>query len=610
MTLSGSKILVISKQSSFHHDIEEVLETLPLVLFYASDALIARKRIQDAAIQIIIADIDQRLIQTREDQNALPDTDIYDFLDELKDSDANQSLPFILIGSDEPDSRRLASYIETGPTIYLSRPINSITLVSHISNLSSIIKYKEDYQKLADESTVVKLELSRRNKQLAISSQVARQIISILNLNDLLHEIVKLIQIQFNYYYVSIWLISDDKMSVVLKVGSYNSGNAKGMLEPGFTLSVDKDTSIITHVCRTLTTYIAQQTENDPFYLPTDELPFTKAELAMPLLVKGQMLGVIDIESDRIQAFHPEDVDILTTLADQIAIAIRNAGLYNQVLRSREELEERILTRTKELSETNRQLELLEQNKTEFIQILSHELRTPLTLVSGYAELLLTNEAVDNDPFFRQPVLGVMTGAQRLHELIDSMVDMLKIDSRSLQLMPQTISMESILAPLIEVLDSALASRSLELTVTNIQYLPDIYGDLELLSKVFDQLITNAIKYTPDGGNITINGRHLAQDFSGTEEEFIEVSISDTGIGISPEHLEVIFTKFYSTGDASQHSSGKVKFKGGGPGLGLSIAKGIVEAHHGRIWAESPGYDEEKCPGSCFYVLLPLMQNL
>ena len=110
-------------------------------------------------------------------------------------------------------------------------------------------------------------------------------------------------------------------------------------------------------------------------------------------------------------------------------------------------------------------------------------------------------------------------------------------------------------------------------------------------------VINNAIKYTPDGGTITINGRKLPG--------FIEVIISDTGIGISPENQAVIFEKFGQLGRVELHSSGKTKFKGGGPGLGLPIARGILEAHGGSIWVESKGYDEFRCPGSTFHILLP-----
>jgi signal transduction histidine kinase len=124
-----------------------------------------------------------------------------------------------------------------------------------------------------------------------------------------------------------------------------------------------------------------------------------------------------------------------------------------------------------------------------------------------------------------------------------------------------------------------------------------LVGDPERLLKAFQKVLANAIKYTPDGGKITIYGRPL--------NGFVEIIIEDTGIGIAPENLDAIFEKFAFVGDPALHSSGKVKFKGGGAGLGLVIAKGIVEAHGGSIWADSPGADEEKLPGSRFHLMIP-----
>jgi signal transduction histidine kinase len=127
------------------------------------------------------------------------------------------------------------------------------------------------------------------------------------------------------------------------------------------------------------------------------------------------------------------------------------------------------------------------------------------------------------------------------------------------------------------------------------------FGDEERLCQAFRNLISNAVKYTPDGGKIIIDGRRLPG--------FIEVTISDTGIGIDSENLSRVFEKFGSLGSSSLHSSGKTKFKGGGPGLGLPITKGIIEGHGGAIWVESPGYDEEECLGSTFHVMLPVRKT-
>ena len=133
--------------------------------------------------------------------------------------------------------------------------------------------------------------------------------------------------------------------------------------------------------------------------------------------------------------------------------------------------------------------------------------------------------------------------------------------------------------------------------------LPPLLADSELLKKALDNVIVNAIKFTPDGGSIFISAHAVQVDGRG---EFCEIRIRDTGIGIDPANHTIVFEKLYQLGKVELHSSGRTKFKGGGPGLGLAIAAGIVKAHKGKIWVESPGYDEEKLPGSTFIIQIPL----
>jgi signal transduction histidine kinase len=149
---------------------------------------------------------------------------------------------------------------------------------------------------------------------------------------------------------------------------------------------------------------------------------------------------------------------------------------------------------------------------------------------------------------------------------------------------------------------SALKERELCFTTDGLAALPVIHADKDLLYKVFYHIVGNAIKYTPDGGEITVSGRTIEDANQGLE---VEISVRDTGIGIDPQFHELVFEKFYQTGEVHLHSSGKTKFKGGGPGLGLAIARGIINAHHGRIWISSPGHNEETCPGTTVHVRLP-----
>jgi signal transduction histidine kinase len=152
----------------------------------------------------------------------------------------------------------------------------------------------------------------------------------------------------------------------------------------------------------------------------------------------------------------------------------------------------------------------------------------------------------------------------------------------------------------------AIRERKLSVQITDLEGLPAVQGDLQRLCQAFSNLIGNAIKFTPDGGSIAINGRTLDDNADDRPQTFVEVLFADTGIGIDPSDQKLIFEKFYRVGAVELHSTGSTKFKGAGPGLGLPIAKGVVQAHGGKIWVESQGHDEAHMPGSVFHVLLPV----
>jgi signal transduction histidine kinase len=137
------------------------------------------------------------------------------------------------------------------------------------------------------------------------------------------------------------------------------------------------------------------------------------------------------------------------------------------------------------------------------------------------------------------------------------------------------------------------------------------YGDPERLHQAIFNVIGNAIKFTPDGKQIHITNTlyPAKEDEDGKLRGYMCIRVIDTGIGIAPENQERIFDKFSGLGSVALHSTSKYKFKGGGPGLGLAITRGIIEAHGGRVWVESEGYDEDRCPGSTFHIYLPLRDS-
>jgi signal transduction histidine kinase len=203
---------------------------------------------------------------------------------------------------------------------------------------------------------------------------------------------------------------------------------------------------------------------------------------------------------------------------------------------------------------------------------------------------------------FAKYTSGILEGSSRIVEIIDSMLDVSRIDTNQLEIMQADTEILAVFGKVRQIFQPALEERNISLTISGLSDLPVICADKDLLYKVFYHVVGNAIKYTPDGGKVTVSGRIV----EGAPEAEIEVTIRDTGIGIAPENQQLVFETFYQTGEVLLHSSGKTKFKGGGPGLGLAIARGIVLAHRGRIWLESPGYDETTNPGTTVFVRLPV----
>jgi signal transduction histidine kinase len=151
----------------------------------------------------------------------------------------------------------------------------------------------------------------------------------------------------------------------------------------------------------------------------------------------------------------------------------------------------------------------------------------------------------------------------------------------------------------------ALDQRRIALSRNGIRELPVVEADGTRLVQAFENLISNAIKFTPDGGMIKIEGRPLQVEELGPA---VEITVTDSGIGINPEYHERVFEKFFRIDDTLHHSTGRTKFKGAGPGLGLTLVKGIAEAHGGRVWVESLGHDEMNYPGSKFFFIIPVQR--
>jgi signal transduction histidine kinase len=324
-----------------------------------------------------------------------------------------------------------------------------------------------------------------------------------------------------------------------------------------------------------------------------------------PVIVENTVIGILACGPKLNDApFYPRDLELLSTLANQTGVALRNARLVADL----RHLNNSMGRLNKGLEAANDQLERLDSVKTDFVTIASHELRTPLAQIRGYTDILdaLNDQGMLDQDQTRGMVANLRKATERMEELISAMLDVSQIDVNAMDLRFTQTTAESVVRLAIEPLTDAIKQRKLTLSARGLRGLPPIEADMQRLVQAIRNIVVNAIKFTPDGGRIEITASLQVSD-NGDGKDHILIAIADTGVGIAPENLSLVFEKFFRAYDPGLHSTGTYKFMGAGPGLGLTIAKGVIEGHGGSLWAESPGHNMQTYPGATFYILLPVI---
>jgi signal transduction histidine kinase len=292
-----------------------------------------------------------------------------------------------------------------------------------------------------------------------------------------------------------------------------------------------------------------------------------RALLGVPLLSEDQVIGVLAVTRKTPGEFEPEVVRLLGTFATQSALAIQNARLFH------------------EIEDKSRQLEVVSQHKSEFLANMSHELRTPLNAIIGFSEVLLERMFGEVNEKQVEYLQDILESGRHLLSLINDILDLSKIEAGRMELELTDFNFPQAIDNAVMLVRERAERRGITLSRLVDERLGQIRGDERKIRQVLLNLLSNAIKFTPEGGRIEV--RAVPVDGS------VEVSVTDTGVGIAPEDQEAVFEEFRQVGGAER--------KAEGTGLGLTLCRKFVELHGGKIWVKS-----QVGAGSTFTFAIPL----
>lgn len=419
------------------------------------------------------------------------------------------------------------------------------------------------YISLEAQVTARTAELANRVEQLDLINKLGRDTASILQLEMLLSRAVKQIRQTFDFYFVGLFILDESGKYVTLAA---NETNEEKYVSPDVVALPVEILGIIREAIIRQQPVAVNDVSKDARYETFELLPKTQAELCLPLMVGDKILGILDLQSTQVNAFSEDDIPVLQTLADQMAIAIQNASLYTDAQEAKAEAEE-----------ANRL-------KTQFLTNMSHELRTPLNAVINFAYLLsmgVQGPLTDGQKDMLDRIGGA--GNHLLH-LINDILDLAKIESGRTTLYKEEVELAEIVSAVMSTAIGLVKDKDVELKQDIPEDLPIISADRGRIRQVLLNLVSNAAKFTVEG-SVTVKA--VADD------TYLTVSVADTGIGIAEEDIPKAFAEFSQV-------DGEMTRKTGGTGLGLPISRKFVEMHGGQMWVES-----EVGKGSTFLFTLP-----
>jgi PAS domain S-box-containing protein len=455
----------------------------------------------------------------------------------------------------------------------------------------------------------VEREIARLAQENAIMAEIAQIICSTLNIEEVYERFAEEVRklIPFDRIGINIKNFGEDAVTAFYKAGIEVPNRRVGKV---FSLAG----TVTEEVLRTRSSLLISPDAMEDFvrrfpgYLPSYQAGL-RSLMAIPLFSRDEGIGVLIISSLKQNAYTEEDLRIAEKIGTQIAGAVTNAQLFAERKRAEEELrgaqeilEMRVQERTEDLLKARDAAESANRAKSDFLANMSHELRTPLNHIIGFTELVVDKQCGELNEVQEEYLNDVLQSSRHLLSLINDILDLSKVEAGKLELEVTDVHLPMLLEGSLGMVKEKALKHGIQL-MTRIDGIPEvIQADERKFKQILYNLLSNSVKFTPDGGSVILSAWYLSfregQWFTGDREavflpldgddkfrkggRLIDISVQDTGIGIKREDLERIFDPF-EQGD----NSASRRYQG--TGLGLSLTKKLVELHGGRIWAESEG---------------------
>lgn len=417
--------------------------------------------------------------------------------------------------------------------------------------------------------------ISNQVRQLTTLNQASTAISSTLDLDKLLGIVMQLLSDNLGFVRVIVMFFDPDRgIAYTGRVSGVPDSVAQAVYRLAF--PVRDDASLHAELLLRGKPLLVTDLESIAHRLPAANLALLRqvgmtSFVAAPLRSTHRIIGYVGADKGAV-ACTQEDLDVLTTMASHVAIAIDNARAYQELGLLTTTLEQRVQDRTQELQSANVRLQELDRLKSAFVSIVSHELRTPMTAIRGYIDNMLDGLAGPLTEKQEHYLNRVKVNADRLTHMIAELLDLSRIEAGRVELVLSEVDMRGLILDVVDEFQRLAADKGVRINVQATGSVHAVVGDRNKLHQVLTNLIGNAMKFTPSGGRIDVT-------LDTTPEGTMRVTVSDSGSGIPPDELPRIFEKFF-------RGSG-VPPEARGAGLGLAIVKTLIELHGGRVWVES-----------------------